>query len=75
MGRLTELEKELAHLLKDKQVDEDSIIGMVIALQDDIQAQKELIQWIKDNPTYGQEEIVGYVFDLPYGDDELDDEE
>lgn len=67
-----ELEK-LAGLLEERQVDLDSSIGIVITLKDDPLAQKELIQWINDNPTYGQEEIVGYVFDLPYGDEELDD--
>ena len=73
MNSITEQEKELVLLLKSRNVDKDSMIGLMLTLQDDEQLQKELAQWIRDNPNSQEQDIISHTYTMLYGDDELDD--
>lgn len=54
---LTEIEKKLIRLLEDREVDDHTCVGIILTL-DIADNLSEMYDWIKQNPSAGQTEIM-----------------
>ena len=55
---LSETAGELIDLMKSRNVDRDTCVGIVFTLKDNEENYAHLLKWIKQNPKAGQSEIM-----------------
>lgn len=61
-SKLSKELEELSDILKERDVDLDSAICIVLTLQNDLKAQMDMIKWLKSNQHVSTDEIMEYVF-------------
>ena len=65
-NNLSELEKDLIHLLRDINLDTDSIIPMMLLLRNNVKGQLKLLKYLRtiDPNNYNKSKLFRFVDDL-----------
>lgn len=65
---LTEIEKEIIGIMHDRGISRDDMLGFT-SIVDIKKAHKEMLKWLKDNPTAGYDEMLDKLTELYYRED------
>ena len=58
---LTQLQKDLLICLKHVGMEEEEVLGIMLALKENETKQQQMIDWIIDNPKANNSEVIGQL--------------